>query len=136
MSTLLKARGVQTSGFQARQLTGGMLSAAGLVLTMTLEQRAWVASTVPGAAKRTFTLLEFIDLGTQARTRANDDQTPAEPNAIVAWAGAHRGPAAATRGNLSVEIADPYGRDSAAYLAAFSQIDSAIEALTRLMDPG
>lgn len=62
MARLLGVRGIDASGFAARQLRTDEAAAADVVLTMTAEQRAAVVSRVPRLVRRTFTLPEFAGL--------------------------------------------------------------------------
>ncbi|GGF43792.1 protein-tyrosine-phosphatase [Marmoricola endophyticus] len=58
----LEAAGGTGDGFVARQLNDPMIRDADLVLTATTDVRARVLEDVPGALRRTFTILDFAAL--------------------------------------------------------------------------
>lgn len=55
-------RGGSVPPHRARQLTQAIVDDAGLILTMSLDQRGELVSTFPSALRRTFTLSEFAKL--------------------------------------------------------------------------
>ena len=118
----LRAFGGDPTGFAARQLTQQMLEQSDLVLTATRELRSQVLAEVPGALRRTFTVLEFAALTEQA-----EGATPAE---IVKWAGAHRSSA----GHLEQDIPDPYRRGAEAHALAAQTIDTAVQQIAKALD--
>ncbi|MBO4209094.1 low molecular weight phosphatase family protein [Micromonospora echinofusca] len=63
---VLDGRGLDPHGFRSRAVTRDLLAGAGLVLTATRRERAYCASTAPGAIGRTFTLRQFARLATAA----------------------------------------------------------------------
>ncbi|MDR1768672.1 MAG: hypothetical protein LBR32_09665, partial [Propionibacteriaceae bacterium] len=116
-------RGIDTSGFQARQVTNALLDEAELVLTMTLRQRSWIAEDDPAVVNRAFTMKEFARLA--ARAPADDAKSA---RALVQWAGANRAvhPAAS---DATDDILDPYGHETGAYTTAFNEILAACGAI-------
>ncbi len=66
MSARLQEAGVSSDGFLARQFTERMVDPPGVLLALTKEIRARVLGDVPGALRRTFTLLEFATLAAGA----------------------------------------------------------------------
>jgi protein-tyrosine phosphatase len=120
MAELLAARGIDTTGFAARQLNFKIINDAELILTMTLRQRAWIAEEVPAAIRRTFTMREFARLAAAVRA-----ESPDSVQAMVAAAAASRAVYQLREGDTD-EIADPYGREESAYTEAFSAIQAAV----------
>ena len=68
----LASYGGDPTGFAARQLTPPMLEQSDLVLTATRALRSRVLAEVPGALRRTFTILEFAALLEQAEGGGQD----------------------------------------------------------------
>ncbi len=62
MSVQLREAGASPDGFVARQFNERMVPASGVLLALTKDIRARVLGEVPGALRRTFTLLEFATL--------------------------------------------------------------------------
>jgi protein-tyrosine phosphatase len=118
----LRTYGGDPTGFAARQLSPEMLEQSDLVLTATRELRSQVLAEVPGALRRTFTMLEFAALTEQA-----EGSTPTE---VVKWAGAHRSSA----GHIEQDIPDPYRRGSEAHALAAQTIDAAIQQIAKALD--
>lgn len=109
----------------ARQLTPDLVRRADLVLTMTLAQRSAVVALLPAAVRRTFTLHEFAALATLCT-----DEGPApggSPAERLAWLTVTAPRARSRRtGGTGDDIADPYGRDVAAYRRAADEIRNAV----------
>ena len=118
----LRIFGGDPTGFAARQLAPGMLEQSDLVLTATRELRSQVLAEVPGALRRTFTVLEFAALTEQA-----EGSTPAE---VVKWAGAHR----SSVGRVEQDIPDPYRRGPEAHALAAQTIDTAVQQIAKALD--
>ncbi|MDR2252588.1 MAG: hypothetical protein LBD97_01790 [Bifidobacteriaceae bacterium] len=116
----LSKRGVNSSAHGARQLNGALIGNAELILTMTLDQRAWVVAEVPRALRRTFTIREFARLALAVR-----GQNPNSLSDMVRRAAASRAVYPVAPGG-SDEIADPAGGLPADYEAAFEMIDRAV----------
>jgi protein-tyrosine phosphatase len=111
----------------ARQLGADLVTRAGLVLTMTRDQRRAVVTLVPAAVRRTFTLLEFADLAVLARAAAAlpDGAPPGEVLAAVVAAAPrlrHLRPAGAAD-----DVEDPHGCDDGVFAEVAGQLRSAVE---------
>jgi protein-tyrosine phosphatase len=118
----LRAFGGDPTGFAARQLTTDDLQDSDLVLTATRRLRSQVLAEVPGALRRTFTILEFAALTQQA-----EGGTPGE---IVEWAGAHRSSVA----GVDQDVPDPYRRGREAHAVAAQAIDAAVQQIAKGLD--
>ncbi|MHA7987757.1 arsenate reductase/protein-tyrosine-phosphatase family protein [Rathayibacter sp. CAU 1779] len=101
---------------RARQLTVPMVEAADLVLAATRMIRADTVRSVPGAVRRTFTVLEFARLA----ERMPDDATFALDSVVVAVAAERAGAPAAED-----DIADPIGRPAREYERVAEILDRA-----------
>jgi protein-tyrosine phosphatase len=102
----------------AKQLTKQLVEWSDLVLTSTEQQRTDVVELHVRANRYTFTLLEFANLA------ANYQGAPVGIDARLADTISHRGMVP----QLSVlDIADPYGRDSAAFERMAAQTKTALE---------
>lgn len=103
----------------ARRLDRGLLSRADLVLTMTVDQRGWVATEEPRALRRTFTMLELARVATElpASARFADLRAFAQGCAKLRT----RNPAR----RADQDIVDPYGGPSAGYTRSFTQVHAA-----------
>lgn len=130
MGELLRADGLDPSGFAARRLTPKTLDEVDLVLGMTRAHRAAAAEMNPRLIRSVFTLTEFVQLGRAVAESGSLGRRAAADrlSGMVEGAQRHRSAAAA-----SGEIDDPFGRDRAAYQAAYRQISEAIEALAGLV---
>jgi protein-tyrosine phosphatase len=118
----LQSYGGDPTGFAARQLTPGMLEVADLVLTATREVRSRVLAEVPGALRRTFTILEFAALAEEAEAGTADQ--------LVKWAGVHRSRAA----GVEQDVPDPYRRGPEEHARAAGMIDAAIQQIAKGLD--
>ena len=118
----LRAYGGDPTGFAARQLTAGMVEAADLVLTATRELRSQVLAEVPGALRRTFTILEFAALVEQAEGSS--------PEELVKWAGVHRSRVA----GQEQDVPDPYRRGAEEHARSARTIDAAIQQIAKGLD--
>lgn len=134
MAALLSAQGATTSNFAARQLTAELVEQATVIITMTLEQRAEVVSLVPGAVRRTFTLLEL------ARLVANSSGIKGTyPDDATRWAAlpplanAHRHELLGAK--TSLDLADPYGKTARHYRVAMARIVSALDTIDQAVRP-
>lgn len=133
----LVALGGDPHGFAARDVDAEMLRAADLILTATREHRRIVVTSEPRAAGYALTLREFARLlgpvtrsDVAARASGND---PAERmTAVVAAALAQRG-LVQIADPADDDIADPYGRDRAAYERAAREIDAAFAVVMALL---
>ncbi|MGY1706841.1 hypothetical protein ACI79C_19925 [Geodermatophilus sp. SYSU D00697] len=132
MARLLAARGVDPEGFAARQLEPLGARSAGLVLTMTTEQRSAVVTRAPAAVRRTFALREFADLA-RLGGAALDQRHPADRlAALVAAAPRLR---ALRTGPRDDDVEDPHGRPDEVFAHAFTRIEGAVDALLDVVVP-
>ena len=144
MAALLHSRGIDTSGFSARQLAVPMLADADLVLALTRQHRSAIVTEQPRALRRTFTLREFARLvasgaapvpeaggaassgtGSAASIEAG---TAAERLArLVDQAGARRG----SHGHEPIldDVVDPWRRSEAVYAESLRQITEALDSI-------
>jgi protein-tyrosine phosphatase len=118
----LRSFGGDPTGFAARQLTTDIVERSDLVLTATRELRSQVLAEVPGALRRTFTILELAALVVDA-----EGSTPAE---VVKWAGAHRSQV----GNIDQDVPDPYRRGAEEHARAARTIDAAVQLIAKGLD--
>jgi protein-tyrosine phosphatase len=133
----LASMGGDPSDFEARDLDVGMIRDADLVLTATREHRRLVVTAEPRAAGRTLTLRELARL-LEPVTRADIDhrcstKDPVERMAAIVAAALGRRGLVPVADPADDDIADPYGRDRAAYVRAASAIDEAITVLMWLL---
>ncbi|GAB2571061.1 arsenate reductase/protein-tyrosine-phosphatase family protein [Microlunatus antarcticus] len=126
MESLLRQRSPAGSGdFHARQLRPEHLRAADLVVTMTQRQRGKAAGLAPAVVRRTFTLRELARLLSEVGPEALAPGTVTERlRQAVPLAGARRHYVADPRDD---DVADPYGRDRAAYVRAYDDIADAVD---------
>ena len=118
--------GVDSSTFRTRELLAEQVSAADLVLTATRKHRAAAVVLHPRAAVRTFTLLEFERLcqGVQEHGLPHGGLVE-RGRALVAAARAQRGVSAPGVPGDD-DLADPYGRSSAAFTACAHRVRLAL----------
>ena len=121
--------------FAARQVSAQMIRTAGVVLTMTRQQRSAVVSAVPAAVRRTFTLPEFADLVELAGR--SDAGPPAGTAADRLAALTRQAPRLRSlrASGAHDDVGDPYGRDAAAYATAVSDIRQAVARIVRAVTP-
>ena len=115
----LRSYGGDPTGFAARQLTPEIVEQSDLVLTATRELRSQVLAEVPGALRRTFTILEFAALLEHAEGASTAD--------VVKWAGAHR----SSVGNVEQDVPDPYRRGAEEHARAAESIDAAVQQIAK-----
>jgi protein-tyrosine phosphatase len=126
----LEAMGGDSSDFAARDLEPEMIRASDLVLAATREHRGLVVAAEPRAASRTLTLREFARLlgpvtADDVAARAGSDDVVARMRSVAAAGFANRG--LVPIGNpADDDIADPYGREPAAYQRAANSIAAAL----------
>ncbi len=122
---LLASQGIASDGFRSRRLTAELVAGADLVLTATRQHRAAVATLVPRAVDRAFTIREFARLLAQADPATLPTGDPVtRARAVVALA-------AAQRGRVWVpaeddDIADPYGASADVYERCVAEIEAAL----------
>lgn len=102
--------------FTARQLTREMAEAADLIISMTVEQRAWIARTAPRTVRRTFTLKEIEKISFDMPP----NQAPLSFRELAVASSRLRGRLAAEGTDLDIE--DPYGGPPGAYEESFQQV--------------
>ena len=121
----LRERGVEAGGFAATQLTEELVRESDLVVTATREHRSLVVGLVPGAVRRTFTLLELARIASSAPASGPIGDASAVRQA-VAWAAQMRG--AVSRCEDSVDdLDDPLGATLGVYRERADAIDNAVE---------
>jgi protein-tyrosine phosphatase len=131
MRALLLGRSVESDAFRARQLQPADLRAADLVLTMTVRQRGRAVELAPAVVRRAFTLRELA--------RLLGEVDPAELSAGTLTDRFRQAlPAAAARRRYRADprdddIADPYGREGAAYRRAFDQVADAVDRISGVL---
>ncbi|MDQ0574554.1 arsenate reductase/protein-tyrosine-phosphatase family protein [Agromyces albus] len=116
------------------QLTQQLVDAADLVLTASREHRAAVASMVPRAARRSYTLREFARIVQFLEQDPDGFVSLAEassPLEIIGAVSTNRG--FATRPNLAIndDVVDPFGRSSEVYEESGRVIEAAVTAIVR-----
>ncbi|WP_127792770.1 low molecular weight phosphatase family protein [Agromyces sp. LHK192] len=121
----LAALGVEPMPHRARQLTDALIRGSELILTATRAHRAEVASLVPAAARRAYTLREFARVASVVGA-----ELPTPPDdlfrALIATAPTQRGFAAPPAFPEDDDIVDPYRRPPEVYAEAAGLIDLAI----------
>jgi protein-tyrosine phosphatase len=129
---ILDWRGIDSSGFAARQISERMLDDIDIVLPLEVAHRRVVLSYSPRHLKRAFTLKEFARLLDSAEAREPWSQrlaglaTPEERwAALPSHLARERGLSRVADG--ADDIADPYRRPQAAFDAMATEVDSAIE---------
>jgi protein-tyrosine phosphatase len=138
----LAALGVRTDGFAARPLTSTLVSGSDLVLTATGRHRDAAVELVPGASRRTFTILEFARISAHLPgARATAVPGALRTGDIAPWARSVVGAVAMLRGQVGFvppaadDIPDPPRRKAAFRLCA-RDIASAVEACADALVPG
>lgn len=133
-AALAERFGADPSGHVARQLTPALLEEADLVLTATRGHRAEVASTLPKAARKAYTLREFariVEFVTTDET-AGFVPAPGEPSAtLLEFASMSRGFAPPPENPEDDNVVDPYRRSAEVYEEAGALIDAATAGIAR-----
>jgi protein-tyrosine phosphatase len=132
MARLLAARGVEPAGFVARQLEPAALRSAGLVLTMTAEQRSAVVTRAPATVRRVFTLREFADLAGLGAGLPGERHAAGRIAALVAAAPRLR---ALRTGPGDDDVEDPYGLPEEVFARALGRIETAVGTLLGALTP-
>jgi protein-tyrosine phosphatase len=119
--------GLDLSDHRPRVLTRAVVNTEGadLVLTMTREQLRAVATLVPDAWPRTFTLKEFARRSSMTGPPQPDESVPA----WIARLSAGRKAADLVRADPADDIADPYGLAQRHYDAMVEEVREAVDAL-------
>ncbi|WP_308796901.1 arsenate reductase/protein-tyrosine-phosphatase family protein [Agromyces silvae] len=127
-AALAQRYGADPAGHAARQLTPALLENADLVLTATRAHRAEVASTLPKAARKAYTLREFARIAEFLATEEAAEFAPVAgetPTPLLETASMSRGFAPPPETPESDNVVDPYRRPSEVYEEAGRLIDSA-----------
>jgi protein-tyrosine phosphatase len=131
----LVARGGDPSGFQARELTVELVTAADLVLGMTRDHRAAAVTLDPRASSRTLTLRELARLLGPVGAGDIAGTEPVERmRGLLTAAIGNRGlvPVAEPRED---DIADPYGLSRVHYERAADEIVAALDVVLDRLQP-
>jgi protein-tyrosine phosphatase len=123
-----------SAAFRARELTEHMVAAADLVLVASREHRAAVATLVPRAAGRTFTLHEFQRLAAGVDAATLPDDVVERGRAMVTAVAARRG--LVPVGPDGDDLADPYGAPARAFEACAGVILELLRTPLDLWAPG
>jgi protein-tyrosine phosphatase len=127
-AALAERFGADPSGHVARQLTPALLEQTDLVLTATRAHRAEVASTLPKAARKAYTLLEFARIVEFLASEEASEFAPAAgtaPAPLLETASMSRGFAPPPETSDADNVVDPYRRPAEVYEEAGALIDSA-----------
>jgi len=124
----LNELGVDAAGFVATPLTEELVRSSDLVITATREHRAHVVGLVPGAVRRTFTLLELARIASTAPSPPESESAgdTARFHEIVAWAAQMRGTVSRSEDKFD-DLDDPLGAPLAVYRERAEMIASAVE---------
>ena len=132
--SLLRASGVDTAGFVARQIERDHVAASDLVLTATRAHRGPVAQLHPKALRYTFAVADFVDLADSIP----DEQLPRTDDAgawlreITQLVAGRRG-LTAPRDAADVDIVDPHRRDESVFRQMADQLDALRPGLERAL---
>ena len=125
---------------RARQMTEDILGAAGLILTMTRDQRRAVVEMNPRVVRRVFTLREFARLAAVAEDEdlvGEIGQFPNSPvkrlEAAVRTATYGRSLIPPVNDPAEEDIPDPYLDDREAYMASARQLIPAVESIALML---
>jgi protein-tyrosine phosphatase len=124
----LTDHGLDAGGFHATPLTEALITAADLVVTATREHRAHVVGLVPGAVRRTFTLLELARIASSAPPPPESETGAgrARLRDAVAWAAQMRGSVPRPADGAD-DLDDPLGAPLEDYRARAETITGAVE---------
>ena len=114
----------------AVRATRGMLQAAGLVLTMTRDQRGRVVELAPVRTRTTFTLRELAQIAAHIPREVADGP---DDHRLFAWVCEHRGAVVAGTDPMSLDVADPLGRGRRAARTSFELIRDAVRDIQALV---
>lgn len=106
---VLSGQGLDLSGHQARQLTEEMINDADLILTMTADQKQLLQDLFPDMAEKVFIVKEFAENSPDLKESKGAD----------------------TQGQLSYDIADPYGKSETVYQQCANELSQAIEGVIK-----
>ena len=130
MAKLMVKRGLDPSGFAARQLDREHLEQAGLVVTASREHRAAVAHLLPAALGKVFTLRQLARLlGTVEPSAGRGPLSAAE---VAQLASSRRGFGGPSAGDKD-DVQDPYQRGRTHYRHAVGEMTPAIDVLVAFL---
>lgn len=113
----------------ARRVTGSMVDAADLVLTLGRTHRRELLDVAPRAVRRCFTLLEMERVLTDPGVRHELCRQPRDPSRWVSTVAALRGLARPPLDPADDDVRDPFGRGEAALDATARRVRGAVEVL-------
>lgn len=124
--TELRKRGIDASGFAARQLTTELADGADLIITATREHRAAVGGLAPRSRHNLFTLKQLQRLLTVASSlsAAETDATGGPIAAMIDLVGRARGVSGGA--GAADDIADPLNGGLFAFRRAFKEVDGGV----------
>jgi protein-tyrosine phosphatase len=130
---LMASAGIDPSRFLSRRLTAAMAESADLILCFEKKHRQSIATLSPAASSRTFLLNDFAALSVYANTHSLvKGQSVQQRLTSIISAAPLIGP------NLprtqTIEIADPHGREFAAFQVAATQTNDAIYTILRSLE--
>lgn len=130
ISAALAHRGIETSGFRSKPLTGHLVERADLILTAETAHRAKVVRLEPSALGRVFTLRQFARLIPQSPVAAAAPTGARGLEPLVRACSAARGMGQPARG-AEDDVEDPWGRSRLAYRRSMKAIDATIDVIAR-----
>jgi protein-tyrosine phosphatase len=140
-AAMLNQLGVNAANFGATSLTEGLVRSSDLVITATRAHRSHVVGLVPGAVRRTFTLLELARIAstapvpTSAPASSESAGFAARVRQAVAWAAQMRG--SVSRREESVDdLDDPLGAPLDIYRQRADAISEAVEQIVPFLIGG
>lgn len=129
-SALSVEYGGNPTGHVARQLQVEDIESADLILAMTKEHRKRIATLVPSASPRLFTLLEYARILEGCATQANAGSVsapgPSDFSGWLALAGTRRGYFAVAQ---SDDVIDPFRKSRKIYRKSIEQIAPAVRSI-------
>lgn len=130
MAALLSRRGIDSSDFRSRWLTGAMPLSADLILTAATTHRATVTRISPPLLHRTLTLKQLARYAPEILT----ERPPSDFGSRIDWI-IRSLPRARSRsireGSDSIE--DPIGKSQRTYESVFTEIERAVMAISELL---
>ena len=130
MAGLLRAAGVPTDGFAARQLTAGHLRSSDLALALTTAHRADMLQLAPATLRRSFTLLEFARIvGSADFPTIPAGDVADRLREMVTVASRHRMLGEVINDD---DVPDPYRRGPEAFAASFGLIRDAVDVIVEV----
>jgi len=126
--------GGDPAAFAARHFRAAMAEDADLVLTMTRRQRRSVLAATPRGLRRTFTLLEAVDLLSRADLSGLDSEQSLEKRASV-LAGRLDAARAFRAASSADDIPDPIGRPDRVHRTVAGIIGDALKPLVTTLVP-